>query len=53
MKYTTEDQREYAEWLRLMISRESAKQSSIFTLINIYGLSKDLANTELNLNNKN
>jgi hypothetical protein len=49
MNYSKEDQKEYAGWLKTMIAREAAKPSSVFTLINIYGLNKDLQATENNL----
>jgi hypothetical protein len=49
MVFSKQDRVEYSLWLESVIEKEAAKPSNVFTLINIYGLSKDLADNNKQL----
>lgn len=50
MEFSLEDKKDYASWLEGLIVNESNKPENIFTNINIYGLNKDLADINKQIN---
>jgi hypothetical protein len=50
MKFSKQDQKDYAAYLKSELTVEQAKTESIFTNHNIFNITKDLNNMNLTIN---